>query len=141
MKDVLGQELKEGDEIVFIAYKSLKKGIYLREHKNGSLTVRPTGENRTIYIDTRSGKIVDPRFHVKIKAHSLHKETGAPITKEQDSATTYFGGFPGYKNNPDYAPYDMRMPKTDEYHDYLMKVEIPGGYARVVSSGNKVMKI
>lgn len=152
MKDIYGAELAEGDKVLF-ATKSgglLREGVFLREGKNGNAVVRPffaygKPVTRTKYLNLNTGKFTDPSFHVKKKAHWVHKETRAEVTNNQFGQYIYSSGLAWNaerKINPDYVPREDREYVPVQYNDYIATIEIPGGPAIVFPRGSeKIAKL
>lgn len=122
MKDFLGQEYAEGDFILYAAMSgrscNMVLGYVLKFNESGSVKVQPvksarwTQHGRTRYIDTRTGKGVDPHRspkHILKDAHFTDKVTGVEVSYAEMYAylDEHYGK--GYRNF---------------YHDYLDYVPV-----------------
>lgn len=90
--DFLGNEYGIGDTIVYAAMSGRSVNMVLAEivsfNESGTTTVQPLEgarwkqhSSRTRYIDSRSGKGIDPWFdkHIEVQRHYIHNTTGERI--------------------------------------------------------------
>lgn len=141
MKDFNDIDLAEGDNVIYAtstgASARLRKGVVTKIHPNGLLSIRPlSGSNgqkytRTVYLNTRTGQLVDPSFHVKKESHWVFKDTGREVLQEN----LYNYGDVGY------VPREDRKWVSSTFQDYLMEITIPGGYVSVIQGGSAVVKL
>lgn len=149
-KDYFGDELHEGDIVIFATKTKFGKGIFLHENKSGSVSVRPTvGKDgkkltRQRWIHSVEGRFIDPYFHIKKRSHYIVTATGKELEKTQYEEYLYPENKPRYWTNrmvnADFIPYDQRTFVHDEYYDYVREIELDGGEVVVVHNGRNVIK-
>lgn len=149
MKDFYGNELTPGDRVIFATKSMFGEGIYLREHKSGTVTVRPVkGKDgrkltRKKYYHAVEGRFIDPYLHIKEKAHYIHIDTGEKLTHSQLFQYNYSPpgsrtSFSWREENPDFVSHDKRKYIPDEYEDYVRELELDGGYTVLVRNGSLI---
>lgn len=143
MQDFNGVELAENDTVIYATLHGsgstrMRKGTVTKVHPNGLISIRPThGPNgqeytRTITIDTRTGRVVDPFKHLEHDSHYINKDTGERIPDN----IAYLGSW-----HKDHIPSNKKEWVQMKFKDYLQEVIIPGGTVSVIHNGGRVIKI
>ena len=137
MKDFLGQNWTVGDTIIYGAGSGrsitmvVAKVNKIRLNEDGSVksvTVTPLKSSRwqqhygrTRFVDTRTGKNVDPDYHIKKRSHYRDKLDGTELPHGFWNSTTYIEEKYGRENRFDTYKYLEYV--RDEYEDYIQKAE------------------
>jgi hypothetical protein len=139
MKDFLGKDWAVGDTILYGAASGrsaitmvIARVDKIRLNEDGttkSVTVTPLKSSRwkqhygrTRWIDTRTGKNVDPDYHIKKKAHYIDKITRQEIPRKDFwDLANYIEQHYGRENRFDTYKYLEYVP--DEYNDYIQEGE------------------
>lgn len=97
MKDWLGQEISEGDTIIYAAMSgrsvTMVLGTVVKFNESGTVRVQPVKSSRweqhhgrLRYIDNRTGKGIDPYSgdgkHIASEGHYVRTDTGEKVTAD-----------------------------------------------------------
>lgn len=157
LTDYSGAVINEGDKVVFATRKwqggaQMRIGIVTKIHDSGRVSIQPTHDmrgnkfTRTIYINQRTGKLVNPFDHIKENGHTVHVDTGEELTSlnyqhniwPQDTLVrSWASSIP----NPDFVPENKRKRIPLQFHDYIMEVKLDGGSIVTPQHSQNIVKL